>query len=465
MSPATTPQRYANLDALRAIAALAVMVEHMFGDLLRQAPSATGPMSTLAQSVVQNMSLGRFGVALFFLISGFVVPFSIGGERPLRRFAVSRLFRLYPALWLALAVLTTTAWLAGETPRTATVLANMTMAPPLFCQPWLSPIHWTLFVELLFYVLVALLFSTGALKHVGVLLALSLALIAATVLPVQLRMRGVVNLPIQYLGMHLSFLFLGLLLRLWLVERMRGARLSALVLVLVQLAALLSVSPFSLARGDNFVMEGLRPVLSAYMLAFVVFLAAIRLDRPRSPLLAGIGLTSYSMYLFHGTVNAAVYRVLPLTGELRDIATMLVCTGSTLLVSWFVYRTVERPMISLGHRISSKRNALPVPSSRFADTCHRRAEWNGALIAAPVAIQGAPPHPSPDYRAVRLGDGRSPESEPSSPLLSDIAGEAAREASVSDNLVSAILGTAMVAVTLSWFALLGYVGWKIAESL
>ncbi|MCV9939492.1 acyltransferase [Boseaceae bacterium BT-24-1] len=463
MSSATTRQRYANLDALRAIAALAVMVEHMFGDLLRQVPAATGPISIFAQSLVQNLSLGRFGVALFFLISGFVVPFSIGGKWPLRHFAISRLFRLYPALWLALAVLTTTAWLAGEAPGTATVLANLTMAPPLLRQPWLSPIHWTLFVELLFYVFVALLFFAGALRQVGILLGLSLALIAATVLPVQLRTHGVVNLPVQYLGLHLSFLFLGLLLRLWLVERMRGARLAALVLVLAQFAALFSVSQFSLARGDNFVMEGLRPVLSAYMLAFVVFLAAIRLDWPRSSLLAGIGLTSYSMYLFHGTVNAAVYRVLPLTGQLDDIATMLVCTGSTLLVSWLVYRAVERPMIALGRRTSSRRDASLIPSSRIAGEFHGRPGWNRLVAATEAGIQSSVLHPASDYRAARHG-GRSLEMDPSPPPP-DIAVEAAREMSVSDKLVGGILGTAIAAVTLSWFALLGYVGWKIAESL
>jgi peptidoglycan/LPS O-acetylase OafA/YrhL len=450
MSSVTTRQRYAHLDALRAVAALAVMVEHMFGDLLRQAPAATGPMSTLAQSVVQNLSLGRFGVALFFLISGFVVPFSIDGERPLRHFAISRLCRLYPALWLALAVLTAIAWFAGETPRTAIVLANMTMAPPLFGQPWLSPIHWTLFVELLFYLLVALLFAAGALRHVGVLLALSLALIAATVVPAQLRTHGVVNLPIQYLGMHLSFLFLGLLLRLWLVERMQGARLSALVLALVQLAALLSVSQISLTRGDNFIMEGPRPVLSAYMLAFVVFLAAIRLGRPRSHFLARIGLISYAMYLFHGVINALVYRVLPLTGQLGDIATMLVCTALTLALSWLVYRMVERPMIRLGRRISSMRNAPLVAPTRRPDAFYRPAGWSGPLAVSDPGI-GALALPVSDYRAV--------------PPLSEIVADAAPETQSSDRLVGAILGTAIAVVTLSWFALLGYVGWAIVESL
>jgi peptidoglycan/LPS O-acetylase OafA/YrhL len=342
-----TSQRYANIDGLRAIAALSVMIEHLFGDLLRLSPSATGPMHAVAGSVVENVSLGRFGVALFFLISGFVVPFSIGGERPLAHFAVSRVFRLYPAFWLALAVLATTA----AHPNMATVMANMTMAPTLFGQQWLSPIHWTLFIELVFYVLVALLFSVGRLRSVGVLSVLSFALVAATVLPVQLRTYGLVHLPVQYLGMHLSFLFLGLLLRLWLVERIRSAGIAGFALLVAQIAAVLSVSDFSLARGDNFIMEGRTPVLTGYALAFVVFLIAVKFGRPHSLLLARIGLISYSMYLFHGSTNAAVYRLLPLTGQLSDIAVMLLCIVLTLAVSLLVYRLVERPMIALGRAL------------------------------------------------------------------------------------------------------------------
>lgn len=401
-----TRQRYAHLDGLRAVAALAVMVEHLFGDLLRQAPFATGPMSALARSVVENLSLGRFGVVLFFLISGFVVPFSIQGERPLRHFAISRLFRLYPALWLALAVLTLTARLAGDAPPAATVLANMTMAPPLFGQPWLSPIYWTLFVELAFYLLAALLFAAGRLRRIGALLGLGLGLIAATVLPVQLRLHGLAELPVQYLGLHLSFLFLGLLLRLWLVERRPGARLSALVLALAQLATVVGVSSFSLARGDHFIMEGLKPVLGAYLAAFALFLAALRLERPRSVLLARIGLISYAMYLFHGPVNAAVYRALPLTGQFGDLATMLTCIGLTLALSWLVYRVVERPMIRLGRRVAAE----------------DRPRAAGAVDTDPGAPAG-------------------------------------------DRALATVLGTAIAGVMLGWLTLLGYVALKIADLL
>lgn len=455
-------KRYANLDALRALAALAVMVEHMFGDLLRQAPAGAGPISNLVQSVVQNVSLGRFGVVLFFLISGFVVPFSLGGERPLRHFAISRLFRLYPALWLALLTIATMGWLSGEAPPMATVLANLTMAAPLLRQPWLSPIHWTLFVELLFYGLVAVLFVAGGLRHVGALLALSLVLIAATVLPVQLRMQGVVSLPVQYLGMHLSFLLLGLLLRLWLVELMRGAGLATFCLALAQGAALLSVSEFSLARRDNFVMEGLSPVLSACALAVAVCFAAVRLGRPRSVALARAGLISYSMYLFHGPVNALIYRVLPLTGQAGDVATMLICIVATMLVSWFVYRTVERPMIRLGRSLSGQRGAQAASTLPRAELSEP-AEGGSPSGADRLAVE-APAFRATDGRGAGRRESLRLQREPTSPRSEGTA-EAGPNARVRDRLAGLIVGTAVAGITMSWLAMLGYVGWKLAGLL
>ncbi len=153
-----------NIDGLRAIAALSVMVEHFLGDVIRHTAPGAGSFRAGAVALVDSFSLGRFGVALFFLISGFVVPFSIRGERPLTAFAVSRIFRLYPALWLALAVLTSMAWSEGRSVPAATLVANMTLAPTVFGQPWLSPIYWTLFIEIVFYALVAGLFRLGALS-------------------------------------------------------------------------------------------------------------------------------------------------------------------------------------------------------------------------------------------------------------------------------------------------------------
>lgn len=204
--------------------------------------------------------------------------------------------------------------------------------------------------------------------------------------------------------------------------------------------------------------------LAAYMLALAVFLAAIRLERPRSPLLARIGLTSYSMYLFHGVVNALVYRALPLTGEFGDIATMLVCTGLTLALSWLVYRTVERPMISLGRGLSPRSGASLVPSATRVGAFHGRAESTRPLVGSHAGKQDTMLHQSSDYRAVRRGDVPLPGREQGLPPL-DIAIGAIPDTHPGGRLAGAMLGTAIAAITLSWFALLGYVGWKIAEAL
>ncbi len=52
-----------------------------------------------------------------------------------------------------------------------------------------------------------------------------------------------------------------------------------------------------------------------------------------------------------------MHRILPLTGQSGDLATMLLCIGLTLALSWLVYRLVERPMIRFGRSLSSRSDA------------------------------------------------------------------------------------------------------------
>ena len=81
------------IDAMRGIAALLVVLQHALAEAFPASP------------LLEYVSPGRFGVVLFFLISGFVVPFSIKGERPIASFVVNRAARLLPALWLSIGTL------------------------------------------------------------------------------------------------------------------------------------------------------------------------------------------------------------------------------------------------------------------------------------------------------------------------------------------------------------------------
>lgn len=360
------PQRYENIDALRAIAALLVVIQHFFGDIVREAQNQQTPLIELIQYSLNSIDLGRFGVILFFLISGFVVPFSIRGAHPLRRFAISRFFRLYPALWLAVITLSIFFVYKGSAPSIATILANMTMFPSFLGFHWLSGIYWTLTIELVFYFLCAALFWKNALYAPKIVTAFALLLICSTALPILMRMHVGINLPVQYIGLHVSFLYCGLLFRLAMIDKKAGAWTGAIIVTIALFSVLFTIGDFSLERGDSFFLIGKLPIIVAYILAFIIFISAVYSGKPQSSLLSFGGSISYSIYLFHGIAALLVYQFLALTGNWTDLLTGLVSLSLTILISHSVYKYLETPMIALGRKITSRnepRATIAAPQS------------------------------------------------------------------------------------------------------
>ncbi len=92
--PSPPRRRFEELDVLRGVATVAVVVFHYSGQATRY---FTGfPF---------HFKLGEHGVQLFFGISGFVIFMTLEKTQRLRDFVVSRFSRLYPAYWTTLAIL------------------------------------------------------------------------------------------------------------------------------------------------------------------------------------------------------------------------------------------------------------------------------------------------------------------------------------------------------------------------
>lgn len=147
--------RIQEIDALRGIAALSVVLFHFTMDR---------PQSAL------GFRLGVTGVDLFFIISGFVIFLTLENTRTLKDFIISRFSRIYPVYWACATLTSIFIVLRLENPEypgfIARYLANLTMLQTYAGFPHLDGAYWTLLVELQFYVVMALVFHFRWLKAI-----------------------------------------------------------------------------------------------------------------------------------------------------------------------------------------------------------------------------------------------------------------------------------------------------------
>ncbi|MCB1887694.1 MAG: acyltransferase, partial [Rhodocyclaceae bacterium] len=210
--------RYLHVDALRAVAALLVVWLHsieFFGRL-----SVGGDwVHTLAGG---SLDLGRVGVVIFFAISGFVIPASLSdAPGAMKRFAVKRFFRLYPAYWVSVLLASALALAIADRadPTPLQFAANLTMVQEFFGVVSVQGLYWTLHVELVFYALCALAWARGLGRAPAFLPAAVVVMLAGFVVCLVLaRLGGGKGSAIHTAGMyclHLSIMFWGAIVRRW----------------------------------------------------------------------------------------------------------------------------------------------------------------------------------------------------------------------------------------------------------
>ncbi len=102
---ASATQRLRGLDALRGLAALSVVLFHY----TTAYEIHFGPYPSRPLLFFPN---GHFGVELFFCISGFVILGTIERTAGLRRFAIARFARIYPAYFVCALISLATLYLA-----------------------------------------------------------------------------------------------------------------------------------------------------------------------------------------------------------------------------------------------------------------------------------------------------------------------------------------------------------------
>jgi peptidoglycan/LPS O-acetylase OafA/YrhL len=176
-------ERLAGLDGVRGLAALFVVVNHVF---LRAFP---GYPVDRAPFWAGWFIYGRFAVVVFIVLSGFslaVSPARHGWRLDgLSRFAHRRARRILPAYWAALAFSLAVAWLVvpppGQgAPDVKAVVVNGLLAQNLVGAPSPNRSFWSLAVEAQLYVLFPVLLLMVR-RWGGVVMVATVTLVVATV--------------------------------------------------------------------------------------------------------------------------------------------------------------------------------------------------------------------------------------------------------------------------------------------
>jgi peptidoglycan/LPS O-acetylase OafA/YrhL len=342
------------LDALRGVAVLAVLVSH----------SGERVFPLIAHTNLNYFQLGQFGVTLFFLTSGFVIPMTL--ERgTLRRFWTSRLFRLFPLYLVVLAVLAVLTavglWHQSDALTPGQWLLNATMLQGLVAQPHALGVFWSLTWELLFYFVMCGLFLLGLHRR-----SVTIALVVLTLANVDALTPSLPDggwYPIWW--MFLAQLCTGTVFYRLLNGETTMRRAVAVAAYYVATCVFVTWQYFGSAPPATGGTWAFPAMTTAWVVAIAVFVAAFALRNRTMPrALVWAGTISYSLYLVH-LVVMDIGRPLdgPSTVIVDGKTTMALYVVVSLAIAWATYRWIEKPCVDLGRRIS---RPLPAHRTRHA---------------------------------------------------------------------------------------------------
>lgn len=310
------------VNALRAFAAVFVAWGHF----------SAGQGRWLAWSGLY----GYTGVDIFFVISGFIIPYSLyRGRYTLRsfgRFMLKRGIRLYPpylisiptSILVANLVLRPISPAAGIHVDARQLLCHLLFVNDILGVPWVNVVYWTLAIEWQWYLLTALFFGLLVSRKAFLRFCpVALAMVAYFVVPNDRLIFH--TLPIFLIGVFVFQHKVGII-----------GRGRLLTLIPVMLCAM---------RGPTGWAVALIAAATGLLIAFVSF---------RHPIASFLGDVSYSVYLLHLPIGVGLIsqlsHLLPFSGSyvgLLDCVGMAASIGAAAVL----YRLVEKPAQELSSRI------------------------------------------------------------------------------------------------------------------
>jgi peptidoglycan/LPS O-acetylase OafA/YrhL len=332
--------RLAVLDGLRLVAALAVAVHHF------TTYWALDGIHTPAYFLPRASHItiyGFLGVELFFMISGFAICMSSWGRR-LTDFSASRASRLYPAYWICVAItaaVTELLPISGHIPQRVPLSwtdigINFTMLQEPLGVPAVDNVYWTLWAELRFYLLFAIVVARGVTyrRTVTFMAAWGIAACLANYLDAPLLKTVTVS---GFAGYFIAGI------AMFLIHRFGPSRL---LWAIIGISWIINMGQLRERVGPQGFGIPLWPAALVVSLAYGVLLliALGKTNNIRWTWLSLAGALTYPFYLLHQRIGYTVIRYGYESTHL-PVPLLIAATVVVMLVpAWLIHRFVERPL-------------------------------------------------------------------------------------------------------------------------
>jgi peptidoglycan/LPS O-acetylase OafA/YrhL len=340
----THSARLSQLDAIRGIAALMVVLFHYsvrYQDFLGA-----------DYHVSYAFKWGWLGVHFFFMVSGFVIFMTLCRTATGADFIVSRFSRLFPAYWLAVLLTALFDNLLGPAQSQRSpmeVAVNLTMLQEFVHVRHVDGVYWTLTCELIFYGWMFLFYKFRLLQRIHLVIAIWLAMSASAYLCLQYFGHFPERVT-RYFLLEYAYLFSSGILFYEIYTRRATATTYALLGLCLLDAALAH------GIGQDF----------AFILLFFGAFLLVALGKAgflNFKVLTFFGTISYSLYLLHENLGYILLGFLHQRGMNADLA--IVVTGVMAIgLAAFATFLVERPAMNAIRRLYQARIAKRlVPAS------------------------------------------------------------------------------------------------------
>ncbi len=317
--------------AMRGFAALSVVWFHI----------TRYPTDFLNEGILRSSGMyGRLGVEIFFIISGFIIPWSLYHANykinNIIHFIAKRIIRICPTYFFVLAIgvlinyiTTLTPWYHGTGFKIDYfgIFLHILFLKDFFSNHnWINPVFWTLAIEVQYYVLIAITFSLVSCLKRRIRIMTLLMLSLSYFIPI-----GNGNIVINYI----PFFLIGIVLFQKKIEIISNKELWLLLFILLILTI----------RYDDFgIVVTIIACISSICILYFSFETKIS---------KYFGEISYSLYLVHFPISMCVlkYMAIFIRNDFEKAMAVIISLIISVGIASLIYIFIEKPSMGWSKRI------------------------------------------------------------------------------------------------------------------